>query len=141
MGAVLVVGPKLARGVAISGRVRRREDLIRRSVVSKRVTRIFALIVACVGAARVVRVVLNLGHVTVEVAAGVDKLELTDTAADRQLRIFELIVVVRWVIQLYRQVGQRMAQAIVLFLPKHAVVIDCLVGLGDQRGPVVIGVP
>src|ERR1700730_2847377 len=98
MGAVLMVGPKLARGVAISGRVRRREDLIRRCVVSERVARVFALVVACVAAARVVRIVLNLGHVAVEEAAGVDKLKLIDTAGDRQLGILELIVVVRWVV-------------------------------------------
>ena len=109
-----------------------------------------ALVVEADSAARVVRIVLLLIDVAHQIGTTVDQLEVVDISIDDQRGVFELVLVVRRVERVHRQGRQRLAadrlgERIELgalrpagHLVEHALGVDVLVRLRQQRVPVVV---
>src|SRR5882757_11383858 len=128
MRTALAIVPETTRRVAITGGSGRRGDLAAHG--RKGIAWVIALIVAGIHAAGIVSQILLLLDVSIQVAARVDDLEPCYAAGYRELRIFPFVMVVRRIEQLHRQIGKRLAGAVVAFLPEDPIRIHVLIGLG-----------
>ena len=102
------------------------------------VTRIIALVIVDVRAARVVGVVLDLVDVAHQVTAGIHGLERANAAAQGPRGIRELVLGIRRVVQLHGVRRLRVAERIGAHFGEHAVRLHVLVGLCYQQVPVVV---